>query len=81
MGGQLDGNFLPFSLPHKFIILIVTSFICLSSIIFFLSLITILSSPIGGGVTSPHPKLHLDRFIRFRTARGSAQQTQTTPHR
>jgi len=28
-GGQLDGNFLPGSLPHKFIILIVTSFICL----------------------------------------------------
>ena len=28
MGGQLDGNFLPGSLPHKFI-LIVTSIICL----------------------------------------------------
>ena len=27
MGGQLDGNFLPGSLPHKFI-LIVTSIIC-----------------------------------------------------
>jgi len=36
-GGQLDGNFLSGSLPHKFIILIVTSFICLWSIIFFLS--------------------------------------------
>jgi len=35
MGGQLDGNFLHGSLPHKFIILIVTSFICLRSIIFF----------------------------------------------
>ena len=39
-GGQLDGNFLSGSLPHKFIILIVTSFICLWSIIFFLSLVT-----------------------------------------
>ena len=38
MGGQLDGNFLPGSLPHKFIILIVTSFICLWSINFSLSL-------------------------------------------
>jgi len=28
MGGQIDGNFLPGSLPHKFI-LIVTSIICL----------------------------------------------------
>jgi len=37
MGGQLDGNFLPGSLPHKFIILIVTSFICLWSINFSLS--------------------------------------------
>jgi len=27
MGGQLDGNFFPGSLPHKFI-LIVTSIIC-----------------------------------------------------
>jgi len=37
MGGQLDGNFLPVSLPHKFI-LIVTSFVCLWWIIFFLPL-------------------------------------------
>ena len=29
MGGQLDGIFLAGSLPHEFIILIVTSFICL----------------------------------------------------
>ena len=35
MGGQLDRNFLAGSLPHKFIILIVTSFICLWSINFF----------------------------------------------
>jgi len=34
MGGQLDGNFLPGRLPHKFI-LIVTSIICFWSIIFF----------------------------------------------
>jgi len=38
MGGQLDGIFLAGSLPHEFIILIVTSFICLWSIIFFLCL-------------------------------------------
>jgi len=38
MGGQLDGNFLAGSLPHKFIILIVTSFICLWSINFSLFL-------------------------------------------
>jgi len=37
MGGQLDGNFLPGSLPHKFI-LIVTSIICFVVNIFFLSL-------------------------------------------
>ena len=36
-GGQLDGNFLSGSLPHKFIILIVTSFICLWSKFFSLS--------------------------------------------
>ena len=35
MGGQLDGNFPAGSLPHKFTILIVTSFVCLWSIIFF----------------------------------------------
>jgi len=38
MGGQLDGSFLAGSLPHELIILIVTSFICLWLIIFFLSL-------------------------------------------
>jgi len=37
-GGQLDGNFLAGSVPHKFIILIVTSFVCLWSINFYLSL-------------------------------------------
>ena len=35
MGGQLDGKFPAGSLPHKFTILIVTSFVCLWSIIFF----------------------------------------------
>jgi len=38
MGCQLDGNFLAGSVPHKFIILIVTSFVCLWSINFYLSL-------------------------------------------
>jgi len=38
MGGQLDGIFLAGSLPHEFIILIVTSFICLWLINFSLSL-------------------------------------------
>jgi len=38
MGGQLDGIFLDGSLPHEFIILIVTLFICLWLINFFLSL-------------------------------------------
>ena len=38
MGGQLDGIFLAGSLPHEFIILIVTLFICLWLINFFLSL-------------------------------------------
>ena len=37
MGGQQDGNFLAGSLPHKFIILIVTSFICMWSINLYLS--------------------------------------------
>ena len=41
MGGQLDGNFLAGSLPHKFIILIFTSFICLWSINFSVSLWTV----------------------------------------
>ena len=36
MGGQLDGNFLPGSLPHKFI-LTVTLIICFVVNIFFLS--------------------------------------------
>jgi len=41
MGGQLDGIFLAGSLPHEFIILIFTLFICLWLIIFFsLSLLT-----------------------------------------
>ena len=35
MGGQLEGIFLAGSLPHEFIILIVTLFICLWLIIFF----------------------------------------------
>ena len=35
MGGQLDGIFLAGSLPHEFIILIVTLFICLWLINFF----------------------------------------------
>jgi len=39
MGGQLDGIFLAGSLPHEFIILIVTLFICLLLINFSLSLI------------------------------------------
>ena len=38
MGGQLDGIFLASSLPHEFIILIVTLFICLWLINFSLSL-------------------------------------------
>ena len=38
MGGQLDGIFLAGSLPHEFIILIVTLFICLWLINFSLSL-------------------------------------------
>ena len=38
MGGQLDRIFLAGSLPHEFIILIVTSFICLWLINFCLSL-------------------------------------------
>ena len=38
MGGQLDGIFLAGSLPHEFIILIVTLFICLWLINFFFSL-------------------------------------------
>jgi len=38
MGGQLEGIFLAGSLPHEFIILIVTPFICLWSINFFLCL-------------------------------------------
>ena len=38
MGGQLDGIFLTGSLPHEFIILIVTLFICLWLINFSLSL-------------------------------------------
>jgi len=38
MGGQLDGIFLAGSLPHEFIILIVTSFICLWLINLSLSL-------------------------------------------
>ena len=37
MGGQLGGNFLPDSLPHKFI-LIVTSIICFVVNNFFFSL-------------------------------------------
>jgi len=37
MGGQLDGIFLAGSLPHEFIILIVTLFICLWLINFSLS--------------------------------------------
>ena len=37
MGGQLDGDFLPGSQPHKFI-LIVTSIICFVMNNFFLSL-------------------------------------------
>jgi len=39
MGGQLDGNFLPGSLPHKFI-LFVTLIICFVVNIFSLSLMT-----------------------------------------
>jgi len=38
MGGQLDGIFLAGSLPHEFIILIVTLFICLWFVNKFLSL-------------------------------------------
>ena len=38
MDGQLDGIFLAGSLPHEFIILIVTLFICLWLINFFFSL-------------------------------------------
>ena len=38
MGGQLDGIFLAGSMPHEFIILIVTLFICLWLINFFFSL-------------------------------------------
>jgi len=40
MGGQLDGNFLPGSLPHKFV-LIVTSIICFVVNKFFLSLFSL----------------------------------------
>ena len=43
MDGQLDGNFLPGSLPHKFI-LFVTLIICFVVNNFFLSLTIILQS-------------------------------------
>ena len=43
MDGQLDGNFLPGSLPHKFI-LFVTLVICFVVNNFFLSLTIILQS-------------------------------------
>jgi len=54
MGGQLDGIFLAGSLPHEFIILIVTLFIYLWLINFSLSLSISLAkkvraSPVGSG--------------------------------
>jgi len=54
MGGQLDGIFLAGSLPHEFIILIVTLFICLWLINLSLSLSLSLSLVRGsGGGQSP----------------------------
>ena len=44
MGGQLDGIFLAGSLPHEFIILIVTLFICLWLINFSLSLFFVIET-------------------------------------
>jgi len=44
MGGQLDGNFLPGSLPHKFV-LIVTSIICFVVNKFSLSLFSLSTKP------------------------------------
>jgi len=44
MGSQLDGNFLPGSLPHKFI-LIVILIICFVVNNFFLSLFVVLLLP------------------------------------
>ena len=54
MGGQLDGIFLAGSLPHEFIILIVTFFICLWLINFSLSL---LSPPLSLPFSHSHPSL------------------------
>jgi len=51
MGGQLDGNFLPGSLPHKFI-LFVTLIICFAVNIFF-SLSTLVPSPVFTNLAKP----------------------------
>ena len=72
MGGQLDGIFLAGSLPHEFIILIVTLFICLWLINFSLSLslsLSLSSSP----YSQPFPFPSLCPFPLI-TAGGSGQR-------
>jgi len=56
MCGQLDGTFLAGSLPREFIILIVTSFICLQLINFSLSL-SQLSGAAGDGAQNSLTKI------------------------
>jgi len=57
MGGQLDGTFLAGSLPHEFIILIVTLFTCLWLINFSLSHLSSYKLHIYTGVSNQQTKV------------------------
>jgi len=86
MGGQQDGIFLAGSLPHEFIILIVTLFICLWLINFSLSLYLSLSlsllplpvsAPLTGyrSISADARVTSSDQRLTFRSGKRESTQT------